>query len=573
MKWIVFLFSLLVFVSCATPSFPTGGERDTTPPKLLNSIPSDSSLNFKGKELKFKFNEFIQLTNPSQSVIITPTPIEFPNIYVRKNELFIKFKNPLLDSTTYTIAFNNALRDLNEGNPLPNYDFVFSTGPTLDSLEVLGKLNFLSDIPFPPNTFVGLYAGNSDSLIYKERPLYIKNLSSPGDFVFSNLKAGNYQCFALSDKNYNFLFDLPNELVGFSNEQVILPNDSMKPLIVNLFNSINKNIKIQNFSPTIKNDFGFLELNQSIGLDKNWSISFSDTSLSLKSLIINSNRNKISFWLNNPNKITNCTIKLAINSLVEDSISLVLNSLVDNTNKLVLVPKNIVKQNTIQCFPTHEISFTSDFLIDSSMRRQGAYLLDTISLSQKNIPYVVDNLIVTFFNIYLDSNYSKLVLPAKTFISYNGIGNDSISFNLKSVKADELGTLKILFHFPNDSSSYIIKIYNKETNYEDVFRSINNDSIYWYKDNLIPGIFKVEVIFDDDNNGIFTGGSFEERRLPEFIFIYEKPFVLKNNWDLEEEVNVSRDFSSNSKSIQTNNKIEIDKKPNSENSGSKFIKE
>ena len=73
-KYLVFFISILVFVRCATPSYPTGGERDSTPPKVLSVSPPDSMLNFVGNEIVFKFNEFVQIENPQQTVLITPSP-------------------------------------------------------------------------------------------------------------------------------------------------------------------------------------------------------------------------------------------------------------------------------------------------------------------------------------------------------------------------------------------------------------------------------------------------------------------------------------------------------------------
>ena len=42
----------------------------------------------------------------------------------------------LIDSSTYTFNFGNAIVDLNEGNPYTNFSYIFSTGSTIDSFGI-----------------------------------------------------------------------------------------------------------------------------------------------------------------------------------------------------------------------------------------------------------------------------------------------------------------------------------------------------------------------------------------------------------------------------------------------------
>jgi hypothetical protein len=342
-KYLVVLISILVFVRCATPSFPTGGERDTIPPKVLSISPSDSTLNFVGNEIVFKFNEFVQIENPQQAVLITPSPKEFPSIIAKKRELVIKFKEDLLDSTTYSISFNNGLKDLNEGNPLENFTYVFSTGPTLDSLILKGNLFFNEETSFPPNTFVGLYKNLDDSVLYKQKPDYIFNLKSGGPFQFNNLKAGSFRCFALSDKNFNFIYDLPSEFVGFTKEIIKVSIDSVQTLDLTLFKSLESKFRISNYSNTFTNGGGFIELNKPIDFNTKWELKEKNDSLKILFAELNEERNIINFWVDNLKEKVNYNLGLFIQMEMVDSINIVSKSNNESNNFLSLTTTQLNK--------------------------------------------------------------------------------------------------------------------------------------------------------------------------------------------------------------------------------------
>ena len=405
-KYLVFFISILVFVRCATPSYPTGGERDSTPPKVLSVSPPDSMLNFVGNEIVFKFNEFVQIENPQQTVLITPSPKEFPSIVARKKELVIKFKEALLDSTTYSISFNNGLKDLNEGNPLENFTYVFSTGPTLDSLILKGNLFFSETTPFPPNTFVGLYKNLDDSVLYKQKPDYIFNLKSEGPFEFNNLKAGSFRCFALSDKNFNFIYDLPSEFVGFIKDIIIISADSVQTLDLTLFKSLESKFRISNYSNTFTNGGGFIELNKPIDFNTKWALKESNDSLKILFSELNEERNIINFWLDNLKEKVNYKLGLFIKDEMVDSINVVSKSISESNSFLSLTTTQLNKLKVVDIKPDNILILKSSIPLDSNQCLNEAFLMDSISRRVKKIGYLVDNQFITINDVVLDTSYN-----------------------------------------------------------------------------------------------------------------------------------------------------------------------
>ena len=543
-KYLVFFISILVFVRCATPSYPTGGERDSTPPKVLSVSPPDSMLNFVGNEIVFKFNEFVQIENPQQTVLITPSPKEFPSIVARKKELVIKFKEALLDSTTYSISFNNGLKDLNEGNPLENFTYVFSTGPTLDSLILKGNLFFSETTTFPPNTFVGLYKNLDDSVLYKQKPDYIFNLKSEGPFEFNNLKAGSFRCFALSDKNFNFIYDLPSEFVGFAKDIIIISADSVQTLDLTLFKSIESKFRISNYSNTFTNGGGFIELNKPIDFNTKWALKESNNSLKILFSELNEERNIINFWLDNLKEKVNYKLGLFIKDEMVDSINVVSKSISESNSFLSLTTTQLNKLKVVDIKPDNILILKSSIPLDSNQCLNEAFLMDSISRRVKKIGYLVDNQFITINDVVLDTSYNQLIFPKNTLVSFNGLTNDSIVFNLKSVKANDLGSLKLSFELPSDSINYIIKIYNTNAGFSEIIRVNKVSNFIWFKENLFPGNYNLEIVFDENFDGLFTNGSINDFKMPEYKFSYSKPITLKNNWDLEENIVVSRETKS-----------------------------
>src|ERR1051325_9968886 len=115
-NWVLVL--LVIFVAfqqafilpgCANILPPEGGFRDSLPPELLKATPADSSKNFKGNTITMTFDEFIQLDNYVQNLIISPMPKNFPGVESRLRTLTVKFKDSLEPNTTYTLNFGNTI--------------------------------------------------------------------------------------------------------------------------------------------------------------------------------------------------------------------------------------------------------------------------------------------------------------------------------------------------------------------------------------------------------------------------------------------------------------------------------
>ncbi|MFA6126233.1 MAG: Ig-like domain-containing protein [Bacteroidales bacterium] len=225
-----------LLISCAQQGSLTGGAKDEKPPVLVSSVPANFSTHFKSDRFIITFDEFFTLKDIAKQLVISPPMAKKPEIKAKGKVLEIIFKDSLQPDRTYAINFGDALVDLNEGNALKNFQVVFSTGSTIDSLQSSGKVLLVPDNKPAEDILVMLYNGTADSLPLKTIPLYISRTNKEGKFTLRNLAGGSYKIFALKDGNSNLKFDLPSEQVAFLDSLItpsILPPaaiDSVKPI-------------------------------------------------------------------------------------------------------------------------------------------------------------------------------------------------------------------------------------------------------------------------------------------------------------------------------------------------------
>jgi len=224
-------FISIIFYSCAQVVPLTGGDKAVTPPKVVSSSPENKSVNFHEKMIVIKFDEFIQLKNLSQQLIISPVMDEVPKITVKGKELIIKIESDLEENTTYNFNFGQAIVDLHESNPLPNFKYVFSTGAILDSLTYSGKVADAFDLDPVEKVNVMLYKDLEDSIPLISQPYYLALTDKSGNYSLSNLAAGTYRVFALKDINYNYIFDLPQEKIAFKSSPVTIDSSSTNHML------------------------------------------------------------------------------------------------------------------------------------------------------------------------------------------------------------------------------------------------------------------------------------------------------------------------------------------------------
>ena len=233
LKTYLILAGGLFLFSCAQQGSPSGGPKDLDPPEVLESNPDNYSTNFLDKKISITFDEYLDMGNFTQELVVSPPMEEKPEVRLKSKTLIIDFEEELKKDVTYTFNFGDGIKDLNEKNILQNYEYVFSTGDYLDSLSIKGRLRNASDLSIPEGQIsVMLYNELNDSLPLKEIPYYIGRGDVEGNYAVNNLRPDVYKLFVLKDGNNNFLFDAQTEEIAFLDSSLVLNANYIQQILL-----------------------------------------------------------------------------------------------------------------------------------------------------------------------------------------------------------------------------------------------------------------------------------------------------------------------------------------------------
>jgi hypothetical protein len=226
----IFIFIYIGQTGCANIIPPGGGPRDSLPPVLVNAIPNDSSLNVQNNKIVLTFNEYVEVKDITQNLIVSPLPKNAPNVEHKLKTITIKLKDSLEPNTTYTLDFGNSIQDINEGNPAKNFTYVFSTGKSIDSNSLTGKVMVAETGLIDTTLIAVLYKNLNDTAVLKQRPKYIAKIKGNGSFNFANLPTGNFNLFVM-DNSYSKKYDDSTQLFAFYDSVITIGSTKNIPTL------------------------------------------------------------------------------------------------------------------------------------------------------------------------------------------------------------------------------------------------------------------------------------------------------------------------------------------------------
>ncbi|MGZ3766521.1 MAG: Ig-like domain-containing domain [Mucilaginibacter sp.] len=531
-NFLLFVMALVLF-GCASQQKPQGGPRDRTPPKLLKATPPNMTRNFNGKQIKLDFDEYFSLKNPFQEISLSPSMEKLPTYKVSQKSILIDFKDSLQKNTTYVINFGKSIADLNEGNILPNFTYVFSTGPHIDSLSVSGNvLNTLTQEKEKDVT-VMLFPVKQDTLWGKKKPTIFATTDSSGNFTLNNLHDGDYRIYALKETTPNKIFDKDDELVAFLKEPIHLRKDTSN-IHLNLFRQEPDKLRL------IENRFdadGKLLFTFNKGLD-NPSVKILYPPALDAQKIVDFSKNRD-------------TALVYVRNMDFDSIRV---SFLQNGKPLDTVAKRKGRKETFDRVITlkYNTSFDNKLKPNTDLEITASTPIESVDNSL--ITFNEDSLNVSNFTVIKDTgNMKKLVLKYKwkqnsryqlifnegALTSIYGDKNKKIPKVFQLDKADNYGELTLKVTIPDTSKAYVVELVNDQKN---VVRRdpITKSKLLVYK-NFPVGKYRVRVVYDSNKNGKWDSGNVKQRRQPENIWLYNKDITLRSNWEAEEPVDIPKE--------------------------------
>ena len=521
-KYILILLAIAM-VGCAKRGNITGGLTDTIPPVLKQSIPKNFSTEFKGNEVKLVFDEYVKLKDVNKQLVVSP-PMNTPPTITPTNAskyITIKIKDTLQPNTTYSFNFGQSIQDNNEGNPYPQFKYIFSTGTYIDSLSVSGSISDALEKNVDNFVTVMLYEVNekfTDSIVYKEKPRYVTNtLDSATTWQIDNIKAGKYMLVAMKDYNNNYIFDNKKDKIAFYKEHITIPTESA-----------DYNLQLFNEVPPFKG----LKPSQASG--------------NRATVGYEGKPEKAKFTLKNGSEV----LPTIVTKLPEkDSVQIWFQPIKTDSLNMEIVNENFKKDFYFKIKDPKKdtLSFTAKPLGTLHFRENFEITATTpltkfdstkITLRNKDsiiVPYTTE---YDEFNQKLKFNFKKEPLEKYTMLLMPGALTDfyektNDTLNYKFSTKDPADYANLTLKLENvDRFPIIVQLTDGKGKILDSEYSTNSSTIVFTA--FEPKKFFLRIIYDDNANGKWDPGSYLEKRQGEEVIYFPRELEGRSNWDVEE---------------------------------------
>lgn len=596
-KGILYLLSVLflglLIQACANMGNPDGGPYDEKPPVFLSSSPKIYALNNKEKKIVMIFDENIKLEKASEKVVISPAQMEQPDIKSSGKKITVELIDSLKENTTYTIDFADAITDNNEGNPLGNFAYTFSTGAEIDTMEVSGTVLDASNLEPVKGMLVGLYANLNDSAFNKIPLERISHTDSRGRFVIKGVRPGTYRVYALNDANQNYRFDQKAEMIAFQEGSIStscepavrqdttwhdsLRYDTIKDVHYTRF--MPDNIVLRAFTEEqdrqyiVKNErvdlnkisFYFAARNDSLPIMKGLNFKAEDSYILEKS----EKGDTLNYWLKDSMVYNKDTLEFTYQHLVTDS----LGKLIEQTDTFAMAAKNnrekLQKEaaKKKEAFEkeqkkkqkkgdTTQIEMPREFLPVKMVIPTGMAPDQNISFDFEE-PLVLCNDSAIHLKVKADSLWNdcpfvfrhkkgkirsyellaewrpeqeyKLTVDSAAFVGLYGKESKGDEQTIKVKALDDFASL--FLRITSTKEHLIVQLLDSGDKLVKEVEAKEGKADFFY---LNPGKYYVRLFEDDNNNGIWDTGNYAQKLQAEKVYYYPGIFELKALWDIEQ---------------------------------------
>lgn len=440
------LLSVFLISSCANIVPPGGGPIDTLPPKLVSVVPADSSTGFAAKKIVFTFNEFVDLNNIQQNLVISPIPKQYPLVERKLRTVTVKILDSLTPNTTYTFDFGNGIKDINEGNLVRGFTYIFTTGNRFSKGKLSGTLT-TAKTGEPDSTLIAvLFKDLPDTAVYTKSPVYMAKINGQGNFLFQNIEEGSYRLYALPN-DYSKRYDDSTKSFAFISDTVFVTEE-----------------------PQTYSLYSFQQAEKK------------STSTAAK-----------------PAATAKKTKPYTTNI---------------STARLGLIDTLWLKYDTSVMADVGKIRLT-DTLFNT---------IKTTAINGSGITYLLFNPLENF--------HYRLLIDADLFndTSHQLAKADTLKFTTN--RESDYGSLRIFFkNIDTSHHPVLLLIQNNE-----VKKAIKPTSSSWYQKLFAPGEYRLKILYDRNNNGVWDNGYFPLRIQPEVVRDLKRTVVVRANWDNETEL-------------------------------------
>jgi uncharacterized protein (DUF2141 family) len=584
------IMALILTGSCAKISSPAGGLRDKKPPVVLKSDPANKALNYKGKDVSITFDEYVVLDNINDKFLASPPMKRKPRVFTRGKNVIIAFDDKLKDSSTYTFYFQDAIRDLNEGNILNNYQFVFSTGNVIDTISVTGNVYNSFNLEAPAKTMVMLYRELADSAVKKHLPDYISKVKDDGYFRIDNVRPGIYKLYALKDADNSRTFNLNDEEFAFMNNAVsITPEKNYIPPVKDTVavkkpapktaaktTETGNKAELKDQVPVpISGEYPLMLFahkktahylttsGRPVKYQLAYALSLPPDTMKFRFYIPDygedkyllersRNNDTLKVWLTDSTLYSQPAINTILTYPFTDTLGIL--GYKQDTITMRFTPPRVSRNQKVKRVP-----FSFDSNIKSGALKPGSPIVfnsttpfrtpDTSRIrlyslngsKKERVPYLLqkDKSNICRYSMTAEITKEKkylFIADSASFSNIFGECNDSIGIRFSQRDPETYNSVKLNIH--NYNGSRIIQLLDSK---EKILREEvqNKDGIVEFKF-LDAGNYRLRVIYDLNNDGKWTTGDFTTGRQPEPVSYYPSELELKTGWNAEQDWDIGK---------------------------------
>jgi hypothetical protein len=517
------IFLVLSFSQCAKKGRPDGGPMDEDAPIFVTANPPYETINFDKKEINIYFNEYIKLKDLNKQLIISPplnpenpplispqgTPSKFINI---------KILDTLKENSTYIFDFGNSVQDNNESNTLERFKYIFSTGNYIDSLSLSGNVKnaFISksveDIKL---LLYRLDSSYTDSAVYNRKPDYVTSSLDSSNYQFTNLRKGNYLLVALDDVRSDYIFNPETDKIGFLNDTITLPRDSIINHTISIFKEelpyIFRRGKEIRKGQLI---FGYK------GKPKNLTVeTLSAVPDNFKTIIFpEKGKDTLNLWHSLIEK-DSLIFKISDN-IISDTVTVKLRKKELDSLKVNEITGGILNLKDTLFF------LTNNPVVSIDTSRINFKLSDSINFPYEAFISKKENKIGFLFEKKYKKSYKINLYPNALTDIFNTT-NDTISSLFRTRGTEDYGEISVTIQNPKKIPVIIqLTDINDATIVQETCSENKNISF----DLLIPQKYKIRIIYDSNQNGIWDTGSYLEKKQPEHVEYFPETQEVRANW-------------------------------------------
>ncbi|MBR3831150.1 MAG: Ig-like domain-containing protein [Muribaculaceae bacterium] len=574
----------LIMAACASIGRPEGGPRDELPPVFVSSNPVQGATNVKSNKIEIFFDENLKVEDVANKVVISPAQKAMPSIVANGKKISVELRDTLKENTTYTIDFSDAIRDLNEGNPLDGFALDFSTGETLDSLRISGIVLEARNLEPAQGMLVGVYSNTADSAITTLPFDRIAKTNQLGQFTVRGLKPGSYKIYALTDKNRDYHWDRTEDVAFYDLEvspttEPIEVTDTLRAsngtdslvvrqgvkflpnnILLTWFNEGYAAQYLKDYKRPNRRQITFNFATKSDSLPIITIINGPKAGLNIEEwteLNANETLDTLEYWINEPAILAQDSILVEAKYLRTDTNENL--SWTTDTLKLNFKEKKQKKKKddekadsvpqlnfinlTLQAANPQEGNRPLRILSSqplASIDNDGINLsikIDTVWEKIPNIRLIPDStgkvLNFTINNKWEPGGKYKLEIDSAAIVGIYDEWNKPFKQEF-SVRANEDYT-NLFFSVSGTDQPLVVELLNNSDKVVATAPVIDGTASFRY---MLPGTFYARAFIDSNNNGIYDTGNIAQKLQPEEIYYYPKKINARKNWDIEQSWNI-----------------------------------